>query len=91
MMDFGEATVDCLDEGAKLFPQLEDGKRCIGQLPCNHMFALLPLVYHAVLGSMRCPICRQGVEKRMRPSCLPTHVRQAFQVQPRMANKTQSN
>lgn len=70
---FDRAGVDCFPEGTPLFKDYPEG--CVAALPCGHMFGALPLVYSFVTGTMRCPMCRQGVNKRMRASCFPKHLR----------------
>lgn len=73
MADFDKCTIDTLDDITHFFPGSPE--LCIALLPCGHKFSLLPLMYHSALGSMRCPICRAGVDKPMRPSCIPQPLR----------------
>lgn len=70
---FDKSCIDCVPEGTALF--LDRPNLCVAEMPCGHAFGVLPLLYHAVVGDMRCPVCRFGIERRMRPSCVPEHIR----------------
>lgn len=48
---------------------------CAGMLPCGHVFGLIPLVYHMLVGDMRCPVCRGGHCRPLQARCLPLHLR----------------
>jgi hypothetical protein len=44
-------------------------------LPCGHAFAALPLAYHYLKNSMRCPVCRSGEDNSLNARSIPVHVR----------------
>jgi hypothetical protein len=44
---------------------------CVATLPCGHRFSALGIMYHFVLLDMRCPLCRDGVNKRARVGSIP--------------------
>jgi hypothetical protein len=70
--------VDFLPEGETFQRGPRHADRCIAVMPCGHMFGAIALAYNAAIADMRCPMCRQGLGKRMRPSCLPEHLRGPF-------------
>lgn len=76
MVPFDTVSIDCVGSDETFLKSHPD--RCIAVLPCGHMFGALTLVYQAMVVSMRCPMCRQGINRRMRPSCVPQHLRSIF-------------
>jgi hypothetical protein len=44
---------------------------CVATLSCGHRFSALGIMYHFVLLDMRCPLCRDGVNKRARVRSIP--------------------
>ncbi len=48
-------------------------------LPCGHHFNPSAITLHFLLADMRCPVCRQGHDVRMNPSCIPKSLRHAFE------------
>ena len=44
---------------------------CVATLPCGHRFSALGIMYHFVLLDMRCPLCRDGINKRAKLNSIP--------------------
>lgn len=64
-VDFLEGEVLCPDQ-----PDL-----CIATLPCKHSFNAVGIIYHFAMSNMRCPVCRQGLNKKLRMTSIPSHLR----------------
>lgn len=50
---------------------------CI-QLQCEHSFNASAIFIHFLTNSMTCPVCRDGVDAKMNPTCLPEEIQTAF-------------
>lgn len=48
---------------------------CAAKLPCGHHVSIIPLVYHMLVTSMTCPMCRAGPGGKLATKCLPAHIR----------------
>lgn len=47
-------------------------------LPCGHTFHPSAISLNFLVNNMRCPVCRQGVEDKMRVTSIPTKIRDEF-------------
>lgn len=66
------------DEEAPVF-YVKKPSLCIGRLPCGHHFSLMAIVKNFVLSSMRCPVCRHGIDYKAGLRSVPSHLRQELQ------------
>ena len=66
--------------GTAVLPRIDlqfGSYNCI-QLQCEHCFNASAILIHFLTNSMTCPVCRDGVEAKMDPTCLPAEIQTAF-------------
>lgn len=53
----------------------DDPGLCVGVLPCGHAFGAMNITYYMASSTMRCPVCRAGLNKKIKDRSLPKHIR----------------